>query len=503
MKKNFLFLFLLLQMAILSYSQKITLTSTPPPVDGTVCPEMPTTYKVDVPSGFEKCTIQWSATNDEITSSYNTVSVTWHDIPGGEAQLQCKFVGCGNKNDDTTVTWSALILSVKDQAVPTYYNSLNIDFCAKKQPVHIQIPHVYVQGTGGIGEPPLQEVTYTWKLPPGWYHVNGGSGSTAVNFIDIYPNECAMPGNVIVQGSLAGLCSQAGFTAAATISLNGVRPTLIMGPQGGYAGAILGKTDPVTFTATVSPAIQCVNSYTWTYPRGWSYNGNQTYPAVTTGNTITLIPSGTDADAGPVSVAANLSCGNDLTTMPYTVPFYSSAGHRPGHCLYQRKLYRAECGAWSFLCMVVWQYQRTKCSACIGWQFNGYFQRSTWLLRQCACQCKRNFQKQYGNGYQQSVCRHAVCFYHHTYLPFSQSRSKSHQSECRSYLLFPVRSGGGRCFLQLDSSFRLFISQQQRQPGYLHHHDFRQWHLHTLLSGGEYVWSCLYQQPDDKHHRRC
>jgi hypothetical protein len=316
---------------IAANAQSIELiTNSASSLSGTICPQITVQYSINSPAG---CVPHWTPTNGQLTTpnDQGNVSVVWDDKPGATAALSVTFSGCTKSdNNKLTPTWSALILSVKDQPVPTYYNSLNIDFCAKKQSVHIQIPHVYVQGTGGIGEPPLQEVTYTWKLPSGWYHVNGGSGSTTVNFIDIYPNECAMPGNVIVQGSLVGLCSQAGFTAAATISLNGVRPTLVMGPQGGYAGAILGKTDPVTFTATVSPAIQCVNSYTWTYPRGWSYNGNQTYPAVTTSNTITLIPSGTDADAGPVSVAANLSCGNDLTTMPYTVPFVPPQVTGPG-----------------------------------------------------------------------------------------------------------------------------------------------------------------------------
>jgi hypothetical protein len=316
-----------------SNGQTIYLDSSDGPVQGAICPNSTMLYHVSIPSDFGLCKIKWKATNGDIIGADNTskVSVSWSDTPGATATLSVVFESCedGNTNQGKGDNLSKLILSVKDQAVPTYYNSLNVDFCSKNM-VHIQIPHVYVQGTGGIGEPPLQEVLYLWTLPSGWTFTNGSSASTTLNSIDIAPTSCAMPGNVLVKGAIGLGCQGSGFTSTSTISLNGVRPVLTLGPQGGYAGAILGRTDPVTFTATVSPAIQCVTSYTWNYPRGWSYNGNQTYPPVTTSNTITLIPSGTEADAGSVSVLVNLSCGGILITPSYTVPFTPPKVTGPG-----------------------------------------------------------------------------------------------------------------------------------------------------------------------------
>lgn len=313
-----------------SFAQKIT-KNTVSMVSGTVCP-LATNYSVSIPKNMGACHIKWTASGGTINGKddQKAVSVDWSDTPGATASISVTFYGCekGNPNENAGDSMDELILSVKGQSVPTYYNSLDVDICSKN-PVRIQIPPIYVQGTGGIGEPPLQEATYVWTLPSGWAFRGVDSGCTALNSIDIYPTECAKQGNVLVRGAVGGGCQPTGFTSTASISLNVAVPYMKMGPQGAYTGAILGKIEPVSFAATVSPSLQCVSSYKWSFPPGWKSNG-QSSPVTTTTNTITITPSGTPSDAGAISVMANLACGGVLTTSSFNVPFIPPQITGPG-----------------------------------------------------------------------------------------------------------------------------------------------------------------------------
>ncbi len=316
LKVKFTLLCLICSVLFEMKAQTITPDSNPS-ISGTVCPTISTGYSVSIPSGFANCSILWTPTNGSLASpnGNRTVSINWDDTPGATATLTCKFTNCGNSNDNTTATWSALILSVKGQNFDAYGNSVTIDYCTTNS-VTINVPHMWVQGTGGVAQPPLQEVIYSWTLPSGWT-TNGGLNTT-VNSITIYPTHCAVSGTgmVSVKGNIIDRCGSAELSNAATISLNGARPVVSLVIPQGYTGSTACNTTPVTFTADLSPSLSCASSYSWTKPSSWTLVGQS-------GNQVTLQPSGgpDDATTGSISVAVTFSCGTTITSGNYTPPY--------------------------------------------------------------------------------------------------------------------------------------------------------------------------------------
>jgi Secretion system C-terminal sorting domain len=290
-------------------------------IANTVCPGS-TSYSASIPSNIGACKIKWTVTNGSINGADNQpdVSVNWSDTPGATAIIKVTFSGCesGNPNEGKSDSKSELILSVKDQAWGAYTSTVNIDYCTRAQ-VNLFVPHMYVQGTGGIAQPPQQEVVYSWTLPTGWREVGTnrtGNFGTFINAIAIEPSGCSLPGTVSVQGIINVppiACGSAGPSSTATISLNGVSPLATVTVPQGYAGSIACNTAPVTFTALVSPSLGCVNSYSWTYPASWALVSQ-------TSNTVSLRPSGAPADAGTIKATVNFTCGSSVSGI-YNVPF--------------------------------------------------------------------------------------------------------------------------------------------------------------------------------------
>jgi hypothetical protein len=245
--------------------------------------------------------------------------VKWSDTPGALGKVTATFSGCGNGNDGKTASLEELILSVKGQAWGSFTNLVNIDFCTPPQ-IFLTVPRMFVQGTGGIAQPPLTEVVYAWTLPAGWKDIgSGGTGAvnTLVNFINIVPIHCAFPGVVKVEGTINHKCGSAGLSAAANISLNGVSPIVTAGPQQGYLGGTLCNTTPVTFFATTNFALGCISNYQWTFT-SWTFVSQS-------GNSITLRPSGTAADQSIITAKVNFSCGSVISgsfTPAFTPPLF-------------------------------------------------------------------------------------------------------------------------------------------------------------------------------------
>src|SRR5690606_19386817 len=104
--------------------------SEPSVVTGTVCPGIPTSYSVSLPTNFGSCAIKWTATNGTINGANNqqNVSVTWSDTPGATAIIAVTFSGCesGNANEGFTQDRRELILSVKNQSWGSYGTSINV-----------------------------------------------------------------------------------------------------------------------------------------------------------------------------------------------------------------------------------------------------------------------------------------------------------------------------------------------------------------------------------------
>ncbi|MBX2965157.1 MAG: T9SS type A sorting domain-containing protein [Cyclobacteriaceae bacterium] len=272
------------------------------------------------PTGFTGCQITWSATNGKVESQNGaTATIKWNDTPGATGTVTATFSNCGNSNDGKTASKSELILSVKNQSWGSYGTSVNVDYCTKAQ-VYLSVPRMFVQGTGGIAQPPQVEVAYAWTLPSGWKEVGTGRTGffgTSTNFIAIEPIDCSKPGNVTVYGTLVGagpFCNSAEKSATATISLNGANPVVTVGPQPGFNGITACYTTPVTFTATLNAALGCVNSYNWTFPPSWTEISS-------TPNTITLQPSGTPADAGNIRATVSFACGSSIQSANYVPPY--------------------------------------------------------------------------------------------------------------------------------------------------------------------------------------
>lgn len=295
----------------------------PSPVTGSTCPSIGIEYQVSVPTDFGGCQITWSAINGaaiQNQSDKTKVTMTWSDIPGAKGKVTATFSGCGNGNDGKTASLEELILSVNGQAWGSFGNLVNIDFCTPPQ-ILVTVPRMFVPGTGGVAQPPLTEVVYSWTLPAGWKDIgsgNTGSVFTAVNFINIVPTQCAFPGVVKVVGIINDKCGSAKPSAAANITLNGVSPIVTAGPQQGYLGGTLCNTTPVTFFATTNFALGCISSYEWTFS-SWTLVSQS-------GNSITLRPSGAATDQSIITAKVNFSCGSVISgsfTPAFTPPAIS------------------------------------------------------------------------------------------------------------------------------------------------------------------------------------
>jgi hypothetical protein len=300
------------------------------PLTGATCPMQDVQYEVSVPRGFGGCTIGWSATNGKVTQkSGNTATVVWNDTPGATGTVTATFTACGSGNDNsgTSASLSELILSVKDQAWASYGNSINLDFCSKAS-IAIQVPRMFVQGTGGIAQPTLTEVSYAWTLPSGWKETGTGRTGffgTAANIINIEPISCAIAGTVKVFGTLVGsgpFCNLSGQSATASIALIS-GPVATVTPQSGYTGSTACSTDPVIFYANTSTSSECIGSYDWTFPPSWSFV-NQS------GNSITLRPTGTPSDSAPIKAKVNFVCGSSVVSSNYVPPFLPPTIIGPG-----------------------------------------------------------------------------------------------------------------------------------------------------------------------------
>lgn len=322
---------LLLFVAYPAISQKIS-RSTQSNIADVTCPGSSIQYQVSLPSGFSSCQIKWTATNGEIQSqSGNTVTVKWNDKPAAIAKLEATFNSCASadsgNNGKSATSLSELILSVKDQGWLPYGDVRNLDFCTRQQLV-LSVSHMYVQGTGGIDQPPLKEVNYSWTLPSGWRESGTGQTGTILtnlNFMTIEPIGCSVGGTVLIKGVLSGSpygCDAAAPSSTASISLNAASPSVTVSPPQGYQGSKACDTNPVTFAAFLSPSLSCVNGYSWNYPSSWTFV-SQSF------GTITLRPSGKTSDVGAIKANVSFTCGTVVSgtyNVSFITPTISGAG---------------------------------------------------------------------------------------------------------------------------------------------------------------------------------
>mgnify|MGYP002777643585 CR=1 FL=1 len=323
MKRQLFVLLLTSAIHFSNYAQTVTKSSTGF-VPGASCPEIGIQYQVSRPAGFATCQIFWTVSGGVIPGPRNnpTVIVFWNDTPGATGTVTANFSNCGAGNEGNngrTASLSEPILSVKNQAWDAYGGFVNVDFCVRSQ-VLINMPRMFVQGTGGVGQPPRVEVSYAWNVPAGWRDIvtgRTGSVNSSSNILVIEPIGCAVPGTVRVFGTLAGagpFCNSSAPSATATVSLNGANPVATIGPQAGFAGITACNNTPVTFFASTSVALGCISSYSWQYPPSWQFVSQNA-------NGITLRPSGVPNDSQDIRATINFSCGTSIVSAPYNAPY--------------------------------------------------------------------------------------------------------------------------------------------------------------------------------------
>ena len=192
---------------------------------------------------------------------------------------------------------------------------------------------MYVQGTGGLGQPAQLEVGYSWTIPPGWKELTTGNINSVITttndiWLQRVDGNCSLSGNLKVEGTINHKCGSAGLSAAATITLNGAKPVVTVGPQVGYQGASYCNTDPVTFYATLNYALGCIQEYEWHHPASWS-------PVSQTANSITLRPSGSPDDANDIYAKVKFTCGTSIQSGNYKPAFNKPSINGSGPVCYQ------------------------------------------------------------------------------------------------------------------------------------------------------------------------
>jgi hypothetical protein len=135
-----------------------------------------------------------------------------------------------------------------------------------------------------------------------------------------------VPGTIKVVGVITDRCGSAAPSAEASIAINSLPPTTQVMPPAGFSGITACNVNPIVFTALSNFSAPCTQDYTWTFPASWKFldpNTNQlrSSPITTSGNTISLTPSGTQADASAIGVAVKYTCGTTLSGSSFTPPF--------------------------------------------------------------------------------------------------------------------------------------------------------------------------------------
>ncbi|HEX5001312.1 MAG TPA: hypothetical protein VFW78_02350 [Bacteroidia bacterium] len=158
-------------------AQSISIT---PGTSNAVCPGTAIAYTASNPNGSPPaCQYEWTVTKGRFDAGGNigrTVRVIWNDETGTgtlKVVLQnCDALSSGFENASKTNTYT--ILSVFGQSFGSYRNSVNVPYCYSIPiTVTLTVPKMYVQGTGGAGQPPRKEVdAYSWTIPTGWA-ING------------------------------------------------------------------------------------------------------------------------------------------------------------------------------------------------------------------------------------------------------------------------------------------------------------------------------------------
>lgn len=297
------------------YLYGANLVINPSPTNQAYCPLASTSYSVSNSSGggLPNCWYTWTISGGTIQgessgTNKNSVTVVWNDLPGS-GTLTVTTSSCSSTGENgSTKTTSYVRRSVFGQnfiGPPTALcnNTINIPYCSPGVAT-ICADRMYIQGTGGLGQPPLTEVSrYIWTIPAGWKSnttVGPATISTTANSIPIEPLPTTTSGgSVSVVGSVTNACGGTLNSQTKTITISRT-PILSITAPAGFTGAKCGVTAPLTFTV---PALACANNYFWTLPSGWTGNS--------VSNSITVTPTG--SNGGTLKVDIGTSTGGSIS----------------------------------------------------------------------------------------------------------------------------------------------------------------------------------------------
>lgn len=320
MKTSLLLPLSLLFFASSVYSQT-ALKILPDPLNSAICPLTSKYHSVVAQSGLRPaCLFTWSVSGGTIEGPATgaSVYVKWNDTPG-QGTLTVRTSNCSDpieNGNEVTATYTRL--SVFGQNFPSgaCNNSVDHSVCSNSSLV-ICADKMYIQGTGGVAQPPLKEVdAYLFTIPAGWREANTTNVgpvtiSSTVNSITIEPVSSA-GGTVTVVGTVRNTCGQnVSNSNPKTITITRMPAVSITSSAGSGYVARCGLTAPVSFTVT---SVSCATSYTWSIPSGWSGSSSS--------NTIELTPNG--LNGGTVTASVALSTGYSAVRS-FNVPYSNTA----------------------------------------------------------------------------------------------------------------------------------------------------------------------------------
>lgn len=290
----------------------------PDPLNGAICPKTNKYHSVVAESGPRPaCTYTWTVSGGSIEGpSIGTgVYVKWNDLPG-QGTLTVRTSRCTDSDENgSEVTATYTRLSVFGQSFPNgaCNNSIDVPLCSNAA-ITVCADKMYIQDTGGVGEPPLKEVdAYLFTIPSGWRQLNTTNTgpitiTSTVNSIQIEPIS-TNGGTVTVIGTVTNTCGQTVANSnPKTITINRTPAVSMTSSAGSNYVAWCGLRNPVSFTVT---PVSCAVSYTWSIPSGWSGTSST--------NTIEVTPNGSNAGTVSVSIALNTGYTKSVAqTIPYS-----------------------------------------------------------------------------------------------------------------------------------------------------------------------------------------
>lgn len=308
-----------------------------------VCIGNPVRYRVDFPQGLSGCSYSWriktgttTFTNTNTTSQ--TFDATWSDQKPNKVEVEVVVSyrasnGSCSTPETTTLTFTHILRTVFQEDFFLTNPPSSIDFCSTGD-IGVSVSPMYIPNTGTGSVVQTAVDSYEWVLPTGWRQVgsnNTGTINTTVNSITIQPvpGSCSTRGTVVVRAVANNISCPSlpvSKSRASNVVLNSPDLSASVTPQAGYFGGTACNTDPVTFTASLSHTLSCVQQYEWQFPAAWRWlnpaTGQLTAgPVNTIGNSLVLYPDGSTNIVGNIRAGVRMTCGSVVNSSNFALTY--------------------------------------------------------------------------------------------------------------------------------------------------------------------------------------